>query len=181
MPSTVTLTVLSGSWILCAMRLMVPISWISLGEGSLVLERRCRQTQISPPCSCAYSRAWMDLLRPTKRGTSIEGKTRISRSGSSGRFFIPYLVPEALNVSGSSALLVRPTSQCRGSVMVDDVAIDDHVGNRLIIWGIIHDLEHGVLQDSTQAACPCLLFSGLHGDRAQCVLLEDEVDAVDTE
>jgi len=81
---TSTLTVPSGSWISCLIVPSVPTSKISSGAGSLVLALRCAHNTISFPAPIASLSALMLLGRPTKRGTTMFGKTMISRSGSSG-------------------------------------------------------------------------------------------------
>ncbi len=62
----------------------VPISKMSSGEGSLVFAFFCAARRMSFSCAIASSSAAMDFSRPTKSGTTMCGKTMMSRSGRSG-------------------------------------------------------------------------------------------------
>ncbi len=64
----------------------VPIVKMSSGMGSLVLALRWADRKISlyPPFPIASSSAPMDFSRPTNSGTTMCGKTTMSRNGSSG-------------------------------------------------------------------------------------------------
>ena len=88
LPSTSTFTVPSGSrssWMIVP---IVPIVKMSSGIGSLVFALRCAERKISfPPAApfpIASSSALIDFSRPTNSGTTMCGKTTMSRNGSSG-------------------------------------------------------------------------------------------------
>ena len=84
LPSTSTLTVPSGrrsSWMIVP---SVPISKMSSATGSLVFAFFWAASRMSLSFFIASSRAAIDFSRPTKSGTTMCGKTMMSRSGSSG-------------------------------------------------------------------------------------------------
>src|SRR3954467_11110762 len=93
LPSTSTLTVPSGRRSSWRMVPRVPISKMSSGAGSLVLAFFCAARRMSLSCAIASSSAAMDFSRPTKSGTTMCGKTMMSRSGSSGTVRVPGLFP----------------------------------------------------------------------------------------
>ncbi len=84
-PSTSTLTVPSGSRSSWMMVPTVPTAKMSSSPGSLVLAFFWAHSRMALSPFMASSRAAIDFCRPTKSGTTMCGKTMMSRSGSSGR------------------------------------------------------------------------------------------------
>src|SRR4051812_31132150 len=91
LPSTSTFTVPSGRRNSCKMVPSVPISKMSSGAGSLVFAFFCAARRMSLSCAIASSSAAMDFSRPTNSGTTMCGKTMMSRSGSRGTVRTPPL------------------------------------------------------------------------------------------
>src|SRR4029453_9290580 len=58
--------------------------WMSPSSESSLVAMRCAASSSSRPPATASSRALMDFGRPTNNGTTMVGKTTMSRSGSSG-------------------------------------------------------------------------------------------------
>ena len=83
-PSTSTLTVPSGSFSICRMLEMQPISYMSCGPGSSFAAERWATSRIDLPLSIAVSIALMDFGRPTNSGITMCGNTTTSRRGKSG-------------------------------------------------------------------------------------------------
>ena len=92
LPSTSTLTVPSGKRSSWRMVPSVPISKMSSGAGSLVFAFFCAARRMSLSWDIASSSAAIDFSRPTKSGTTMCGKTMMSRSGSRGTVRIPDLL-----------------------------------------------------------------------------------------
>ena len=87
-PSTSTLMVPSGSLSSCSTWASVPISYRSSAPGSSVSADFCATSRMRLSDSIAWSRARMDLSRPTNSGITMCGNTTTSRSGSTGRVMI---------------------------------------------------------------------------------------------
>src|SRR5437660_550644 len=92
LPSTSTLTVPSGKRSSWRMVPSVPISKMSSGAGSLVFAFFCAARRMSLSWDIASSSAAIDFSRPTKSGTTMCGKTMMSRSGSRGTVRTPDLL-----------------------------------------------------------------------------------------
>jgi hypothetical protein len=71
---------------------------MSSGAGSFVFAFFCAQRRMALSWAIASSRAAIDFCRPTKSGTTMCGKTMMSRRGSSGRVrgFFPSFLPSSL-------------------------------------------------------------------------------------
>src|SRR3972149_1686020 len=129
---------------------------MSFSVGSLVFASFCDDKKIGPCFWVASSKALNERGRPTKRGTTIWGKTMISRRGRRG----PVSKPLA-SLSLSSFLSLRnnisPPSLCtlcrlaindnRGLVTGRHLFGDDHFLNSRLGRHFIHDIEHDVLQN----------------------------------
>ncbi len=76
----------------------VPTAKMSSAAGSLVFAFFCAHRRMAFSCAIASSRAAIDFSRPTKSGTTMWGKTMMSRSGRSGsvRLFFPSFFPSSL-------------------------------------------------------------------------------------
>ena len=71
----------------------VPTSKMSSGTGSFVLAFFWATSRISFSCPIASSRAAIDFSRPTKSGTTMCGKTMMSRRGRRGSCRVRGLPP----------------------------------------------------------------------------------------
>ena len=97
-PSTSTFTVPSGSrssWMIWP---IVPTAKMSSAIGSFVFAFFWAQRRMALSWAIASSRAAIDFCRPTNSGTTMCGKTMMSRRGSSGRLFafFPSFLPSSL-------------------------------------------------------------------------------------
>src|SRR3989337_2665678 len=149
---------------------------MSFSVGSLVFASFCDDKKIGPCFWAASSRALIERCRPTKRGTTIWGKTMISRRGRRG----PVSKPLA-SLSLSSFLSLRnnisPPSLCtlcrlaindnRGLVAGRHLFGDDHFLNIRLGRHFIHDIEHDVLHDRPETPGPGFSFHGLAGNRSK--------------
>ena len=84
LPSTSTFTVPSGSFSICRMFEMQPMSYMSSGAGSSFAADFCATSRMLLPASIAISIALIDFGRPTKSGITMCGKTTTSLRGRSG-------------------------------------------------------------------------------------------------
>src|SRR5512139_707812 len=106
------------------MWLTVPIRWISSSSGSFVEGSICEERKISRSNERAASRAAMDLSRPTKRGTTMCGKTTMSRRGRRGRIFFRSSIGRG-PARRSGELRLLPLHDLRGDLPLDHVLGDD--------------------------------------------------------
>ena len=84
-PSTKTRTVPSGNFKSCRIFAIQPRSKRSFAAGSSVSDSFCVKSTMRFSACITSSRAAIDFSRPTKSGTTICGKTTISRRGRMGK------------------------------------------------------------------------------------------------
>src|SRR3989304_2718020 len=136
---------------------------MSFSVGSLVFASFCDDKKIGPCFWVASSRALIERCRPTNSGTTICGKTMISRRGRRRPVSKP-LASLSLSCFFSLRNNIPPPSLCtlcrlaindnRGLVTGRHLFGDDHFLNSRLGRHFIHDIEHDVLQNRPETPGP---------------------------
>src|SRR5690606_21190897 len=152
----------------------------------------------------ACSSAAIDFSRPTKSGTTMCGKTMMSRSGRRGRLFALPLRPPVGSLSflwknterlsdqraRAPAICAVPRSGEAGFLLVHDerllaahhdVLVHHDLLDAVVARDLVHHIEHRVLEDGSQAACARVPLERLVRDRPERALRELELHAVHLE
>src|SRR5882672_10857708 len=129
----------------------------------------------------ASSSALIDFWRPTKSGTTMCGKTMMSRSGKSGMRSPPPLGPSFFSFSLRKSMVTRflvrkaASGTARASrrllgflvdderllALADDLFGDHHFLDRRLRWNLEHHVEHDVLHDGAEPPRPRPALQGL--------------------
>src|ERR1700730_7469663 len=99
----------------------------------------------------------MDDARPITNGIIMCGNTTTSRSGTKGKVSWTSM----LNTGMGVILVSRARLSSKRSSLVigfDDFARDDTLTELLLIWTRVHQVEHRLFDDHSQAARPNLPF-----------------------
>src|SRR5512141_2207408 len=151
--------------------LIVPVRWISSSSGSFVDGSIWEERKISRSKERAASRAATDLSRPTNRGTTMPGKTTMSRRGSSGRIFLRSAMgPPSSAMSGELGFLPFHAFHDLGldaPPSADHVLGDDAPADVALGRDLVHHVEHDMLEDRAQTPRPGLPLDRLLGDGVQ--------------
>src|SRR5437667_394340 len=164
---------------------MKPRTFSRRSAGLIISRRVCLSSSLMPRCATivsasraclfiASSRARMDFWRPTKSGTTMCGKTMMSRSGRSGtrspppcggwsfgsRLSFRKSIGPPFPLSGLGRLLEQDD---RLLLVGDDLLRDENFLDVRLRGDVVHHVQHDVLHDGPQAARPRLPFEGLAG------------------
>src|SRR5262249_8633784 len=141
----------------------------------------------------ASSSARMDFCRPTNSGTTMCGKTMMSRSGRSGTRRPPCgdcgsrlsfrksieILSALRRASGGFGRLLIETD--RVLAVGDDFLRDQHLFDVGLRRDVVHHVEHDVLHDGAETARTGLPLERLACDRAQRSVREAQVDSLHLE
>src|SRR5262249_9391857 len=162
---------------------------MSSSAGSFVFASFCAARRMNFCLFIASSRARMDFWRPTKSGTTMCGKTMMSRSGSRGTRRLPV---DGWSRESRLSFLKSMRPPCSGSGRLGGLLVED---DRLLLVGdhllgdehfldvglrrdVVHHVEHDVLHDGAQSAGARLPFERLPGDRLERAVGEAEVNTL---
>src|SRR5439155_13554505 len=159
---------------------------MSSSAGSFVLASFCAARRMNFCLFIASSRARIDFWRPTKSGTTMCGKTMMSRSGRSGtrspppcggwsfgsRFSFRKSIGPPFPLGGLGRLLEQDD---RLLLVGDDLLRDENLLDVRLRRDVVHHIEHDVLHDRPQAARPRLPLQRLAGNGREGTVGEAEV------
>src|SRR2546421_5049837 len=145
---------------------------MSSSVGSLVLASFCAASRMNFCLFIASSSARIDFWRPTNSGTTMCGKTMMSRSGRRGtRSPLPWggwsfgsrlsfrkSIGPPFSLGGLGRLLEQDD---RLLLVGDDLFRDEDLLDVRLRRDVVHHIEHDVLHDGPQAARPRLAFERL--------------------
>src|SRR5437867_10709198 len=166
---------------------------MSSSAGSLVFASFCAARRMNFCLFIASSSARIDFWRPTKSGTTMCGKTMMSRSGRSGTRSPPPWGGCSFGSRLSLRKSIEPPfsrSGGLGRLLEEDDRLllvgDDFLGNENLLdvrlrRDVVHHVEHDVLHDGPEAARSRLALERLAGDRGQGPVGEAEVDPLHLE
>src|SRR5206468_9355603 len=161
---------------------------MSSSAGSFVFASFCAARRMNFCLFIASSRARMDFWRPTKSGTTMCGKTMMSRSGRSGtrspppcggwsfgsRLSFRKSIGPPFPLSGLGRLLEQDD---RLLLVGDDLLRDEDLFDVRLRRDVVHHVEHDVLHDGAQPARARLALERLARDRREGAVGEAEVHA----
>src|SRR5512138_1198415 len=134
---------------------------MSSSAGSFVLASFCAARRMDFCFAIASSSARMDFCRPTKSGTTMCGKTMMSRSGSSGTRAPPGCGDCGSRLSFRKSIGLPFPLRRLGRLLVehdgmlavrDDLFGDEHFLDVGLRRDVVHHVEHDVLHDRTEPA-----------------------------
>src|SRR5712664_533888 len=193
-PSTSTLMFPSGSFTLCTMFASVPTAYISSGLGSSTEASCCVDRKIFLSPARASSRARTLASRPTINGVICCGKITMSRTGIMGTRFISCF--SRVNIRAPEIQFrghpKRPQPERTGSAsLFQQTPVDlasahhvraDHKVADLTLHGqVIHQFQHEVFENHTQAARADLALKRQLGDGLEGVVGKAEADVFEFE
>src|SRR5436305_1471931 len=159
---------------------------MSSSVGSLVLASFCAARRMNFCLFIASSSARMDFWRPTNSGTTMCGKTMMSRSGRSGTRSPPpcggwsfgsrLSFRKSIGPPFSLGSLGRLLEQDDRLLLVgDDLLRDENLLDVRLRRDVVHHIEHDVLHDGAQAARSGLAFERFSRDCRKRAIREAEV------
>src|SRR2546426_8834469 len=165
---------------------------MSSSAGSFVLASFCAARRMNFCLFIASSRARIDFWRPTNSGTTMCGKTMMSRSGRRGtRSPLPWggwsfgsrlsfrkSIGPPFSLGGLGSLLEEDD---RLLLVGDDLFRDEDLLDVRLRWDVVHHVEHDVFHDGAQPAGPRLALERLARDRREGAVGEAEVHALHLE
>src|SRR5258706_5543111 len=174
---------------------------MSRSFGSSWAASRCAQSRSSRPPFIADSSASIDFCRPTNSGTTMCGKTTMSRSGSSGSDLraggAPVWVTRDFLASSSSRKIPMVLSSWvrresgRLRLLLEheqrlappfDHLLADHALLDVIARGdVVHQVEHHIFEDRAQAASTRFAGERLARHRAQRAVRETQSHVLELE
>src|SRR5919198_1394357 len=145
---------------------------MSSSAGSFVFASFCAASRMNFCLFIASSRARMDFWRPTNSGTTMCGKTMMSRSGRSGTLSPPPCggcsrgpplsfrksIGPPFPLGGLGRLLEQDD---RLLPVGDDLLRDEYLLDVRLRRDVVHHVQHDVLHDGPQAPRPGLAFERL--------------------
>src|SRR5512139_2317605 len=164
--------------------LIVPTRWISSSSGSFVDGSIWEERKIRRSKERAASRAATDLSRPTNRGTTMPGKTTMSRRGSSGRIFLRSAMDPPspiLAELGEFDFLPFHDLWLDAPPSKDHVFGDDALADVALRRDLVHHVEHDVLEDGAKAPRAGLPLDRLLGYGVQRLVGEFELHVLEVE
>src|ERR1044071_1161043 len=135
---------------------------MSSSAGSFVLASFCAASRMNFCLFIASSSARMDFWRPTKSGTTMCGKTMMSRRGRSGTRSPPLGGwPCGSRLSFRKSMRPPSPSGGLGGLLVEDDGLllaghhlfrDQHFLDVRLRGDVVHDVEHDVFHDRSKPA-----------------------------
>src|SRR5262245_8848403 len=160
----------SGSLRLWTTLATQPIVKMSSGRGSSTDASCCAARKIRLSLRRACSSARVDDGRPITNGIIMWGNTTTSRSGTIGRV--------SYTSNGVSTLTGLLDQRNRFVLGHDHFARDGDLSDLLLVRHLIHEIEHQVLDDHSEAARADLAFERRFRNRLERVVREAELDVL---